>query len=507
MGRPAQVLPDNSGATLPPNIAPLNFCIQEEGEEFVTRFSTHNGQEMVMSGQTLDIDVTQWHQLLAAAVGDTLWTDIYVRQNGRWQHFHHIANPIVGDSIDPYITYRLIRPSYVAYEELYLAERCMENFDEHIFYDNMPLSKGDNGQCVNCHIPQRQGQTGCSQFHLRQNKGGTLFIQSEDIRKVNLKTDSTMSAGVYAAWHPTLPLVVYSVNETGQVFHTLDLQKVEVIDYASDLILYDIDKNEVLSITRTSHDYESFPCWSPDGRTLYYISTHHAPVGTDIDIDLDQNYQSLHYNIYARTFDAQARKFGPAQMVFDAGRLGKSASTPRVSPDGRWLLFSVADYGQFHIWHRSADLCAISLEKLEELDKLYGLDRLDNLESLNSPESESYHSWSSNGRWILFSSRRTDGNYTRLYLSYFDRSGHAHRPVLLPQRSPQHYQQLFRSYNAAEWMTQPLRPSRARLLDAARRNAQPAHYGGSALQKPETDSISTPQRITKQNYHNIYESN
>ena len=489
-------MPDNSGATLPPNLAPLNFEIQEEGDAFVTRLSTRSGQELVVSGQSIDLNIDEWHQLLSASVGDTLWTDIYVRRNRVWQHFNRTANPVVGDSIDPYITYRLIRPSYITYEELTLVERNTENFDERTFFDNMPLSEGDHGQCVNCHVPQRQGQSGRSQFHVRQAYGGTLFLHSKEIQKVNLKTDSTLSAGVYPAWHPTLNLVVYSVNETGQVFHTLDPQKVEVIDYASDLILYDIDRNEVLSIGCTDKDYESFPAWSPDGRTLYFIAAHHEPVGDNIDADLDQNYQSLHYNIYARDFDSSSRRFGPRRLVFDAGLLNKSASTPRLSPDGRWLLFSMADYGQFHIWHKSADLAFIQMDN--------GQLTMDN--ALNSDESESYHSWSSNGRWILFSSRRIDGNYTRLYLSYFDRSGRAHKPVLLPQRYPLHYQQLFRSYNAAEWMTQPVHPTKGELEKAVRQPATPARYAGSALLPDETNDTAAPQRITKQKHHNIYEN-
>ena len=497
LGRTARILPDNGGATLPPNIAPLNFEIQEEGEKFVTRLSSRSGEEIVVGGRTVDIDVDEWHQLLASAVGDTLWTDVYTLQHGEWQHFDRMANPVVGDSIDPYITYRLIRPSYVNYEELSLVERNMQNFDERTFYSNMPLSQDGNGQCANCHVPQRQGQSGRSQFHARQAFGGTVFINGKDITKVNLKTDSTLSAGVYPAWHPTLNLIVYSVNETGQVFHTLDPQKIEVIDYGSDLIVYDLDNNEVRSLTRTGNDYESFPTWSPDGKTLYYISAHHELQGESIDADLDQSYQSLYYNIYARDFDPTTHLFGPARLVFDAEALGKSASTPRVSPDGRWLLFSLADYGQFHIWHRSADLCTLNLG---------AADAPDEQGDLNSPESDSYHSWSSNGRWILFSSRRIDGNYTRLYLSYFDSKGHAHRPVLLPQRRPQHYGELFRSFNAAEWMTCPVGPSPRNLEDALRRDARQARYAGSALATPETEETAPEQRITKQNFHNIYEN-
>ena len=493
-----QVLPDNNGATLPPNIAPLNFEIQEEGDAFVTRLSTKAGEELLVSGRTIDIALDDWQRLLSSAVGDTLWTDVYVREDARWKHYNRMANPVVADSIDPFITYRLIRPSYVMYEELSLVERSTENFDERIIYNNMPMSKGDKGQCINCHVPQQQGQGGHSQFHVRHAYGGTVFIDGKQAQKINLKTDSTLSAGVYPAWHPTLNLIAYSVNETGQSFHTLDPQKIEVIDYASDLILYDMERNEVTSIERTVNDFESFPTWSPDGRTLYYISAHHELQGESIDADLDQNYQSLHYNIYARDFDATSCKFGARRLVFDAEAIGKSASTPRVSPDGCWLLFSLADYGQFHIWHRNADLCVIPLQHPEHHEEL---------KQLNSSESDSYHSWSSNGRWILFSSRRMDGNYTRLYLSYFDASGHAHHPLLLPQQSPVFYDQFFRSYNAAEWMTKPFGPDRKTLHDCILQDARQAKYVGSALLTPETNEASSDTKITKQNYHNIYENN
>lgn len=496
-GRAAQTMPDNAGATLPPNIAPLCFEILEEGDAYVTRLSTKAGEQLLVSGRTADISLKDWQRMLQSAVGDTLWTDIYVRQDGHWKHFDRIANPVAKDSIDPFITYRLIRPSYVMYEELTLVERNTTNFDERIIYDNMQLSKGDNGQCINCHMPQQQGQSGRSQFHVRQAFGGTVFINGSDLRKINLKTDSTLSAGVYPAWHPTLNLIAYSVNETGQSFHTLDPQKIEVIDYASDLILYNPENNEVMSIERTPNDYESFPTWSADGRTLYYISAHHDPIGDNIDADLDQNYQTLHYNIYARDFNPDTRKFEARRLIFDAEALGKSASTPRISPDGRWLLFSLADYGQFHIWHKSADLCLINLESLEVLE---------NLENLNSPESDSYHSWSSNGRWILFSSRRMDGNYTRLYMAYFDKEGNVHRPLLLPQRHPRHYAELLRSFNAAEWMVKPLATNRKALEDCIKKEAKPAYYAGSALLTPEDNQSASNVKITKQNYHNIYEN-
>lgn len=484
---PDVVTPDNFGATLPPNIAPLNFRIlQDDASEAVTHLHSENGGEMIVGGKDVRFDEDDWHRLLTQTRGDSLYCDIYLKTDGSWQHLPTQRFFIADDEIDPYITYRLIRPSYVTYEELTLHQRSLESFDEHVIYENMRFPEGEQGQCINCHMPRNWNRDARSQFHVRQNLGGTVFIHGTDVTKVNLKTDSTLSAGVYPAWHPTLNLIAYSVNETGQVFHTLDPQKIEVIDYASDLILYDLEQNTVQSIERTASEFESFPAWSPDGRTLYYIAAHYTRRADNLDADLDSHYDQLHYNIYARDFDLQTRRFGPRRLVFDAEAMGKSASVPRVSPDGNFLLFTLADYGQFHIWHQSADLQIVRLERTSDLIPKQ------QPTPLNSPSSESYHAWSSTGRWILFSSRRDDGNYTRLYISYFDRDGRAHHPFRLPQRNPDDDELLLRSYNAAEFMVQPVQPAPRQLATAIKKQARPARYGGSALLHPEADTISHP---------------
>lgn len=480
----ARTTPNDNGATLPPNIAPLNFCIDEEGDSYITRFYTKNGDEIVCCGKTTDVSTNEWHKLLQSAKGDILYTDIYVKNAGKWTRFATRKNPVASEEIDPYITFRLIAPSYIDYEKLTLCERQTENFKERVLYDNMMLNDGDDGQCINCHLPSNYNRDGQSQFHVRQLKGGTVFINKNEITKVNLKTDKTLSAGVYPAWHPSANFVAYSVNETGQVFHTLNTQKIEVIDFASDLILYDIKNNKVYDIDCKKDEFESFPTWSPDGEALYYISAHYEQKSNDIDADLNDDYLLLKYNIYARSFDAKTLKFGEKRLVFDADSLNKSASQPRISPDGRYLLFTLGDYGQFHVWHHSGELYAIDLKTGEAA----------NMTAANSDASESYHSWSSNGRWILFSSRRGDGNYTRLYISYFDEQGCAHKPFLLPQRYPDYYAHLFKSYNVAEWLVEPVQPNLIELTNAIEEEAIQAKYAGSALKIPDEKGL--PARST-----------
>ena len=68
----------------------------------------------------------------------------------------------------------------------------------------------------------------------------------------------------------------------------------------------------------------------------------------------------------------------------------------------------------------------------------------------NSAEAESFHSWSSNGRWIAFASRRLDAAYSRVFIAYFDRDGRAHKAFLLPQRDPDFNTVLLKSFNVPE---------------------------------------------------------
>lgn len=70
--------------------------------------------------------------------------------------------------------------------------------------------------------------------------------------------------------------------------------------------------------------------------------------------------------------------------------------------------------------------------------------------SLNSDETESYHSWSSNGRWLVFSSKRGDGLTARPYFAYFGSSEEVGKPFVLPQRDPTLYERMVKTFNRPE---------------------------------------------------------
>ncbi len=442
-----EIFPEYTNVTIPCNIAPLTFRIDEEADDYVTRFAA-NGLELIVSGNEVAVSSDEWNGLIAAAKGDSIKVDVFAQTNGIWEKFKTFSFVVSDDEIDPYISYRLIPPSYVAYEKLTINQRNLTNYDEDVVYSNMMIDAEPKGQCINCHA-YKNYKTDNMQFHVRQTLGGTIFVRDGVMKKVNLKSDSTISAGVYPSFNPKYDLVAYSVNTTGQVFHTKHPNKVEVQDTLSDIIVYNPVNETVTNVANDPNALEVFPNWSPDGKMLYYCVADvkcEDPSKTRVH-QLVEGYKDIKYNVVRRSWNPETGLFGSADTVFMATALGKSATFPRVSPNGKFLLFALGEYGCFHIWHKDADLYLLDIE-----DGSYWP-----LEKANSPFAESYHSWSSNGKWILFASRRMDNNYSRLYIAHINEDGTSDKAFALPQAAPGHYDFFDRSYNVPEFMVEPVR--------------------------------------------------
>ncbi|WP_028904234.1 PD40 domain-containing protein [Prevotella sp. P6B4] len=447
------IYPDYTNVTIPINIAPLTFELDEPADEMIARLAVGN-EELVFANQAQP-SMDDWHQLTEKAKGGAISVDVYVRKADQWTHYKPFSIFVSPDSIDSYLSYRLIHPSFVNYEALTINQRCLENYNESVIYDNMLCSFEKDGQCINCHSYQQYNPERM-QFHARQQNGGTVIAYDGTIKKIDMKHDSILSAGVYPAWHPWLKLIAYSTNLTAQSFHTTHRNKIEVFDSQSDLIVYDLDKNQVTNIENDPNELEVFPTWAPDGKALYYCSAHFEWKDSTLNpIDeIIKRSQDIRYNIYRKPFDPETKTFGPRELVFAADSLNKSATLPRISPDGRYLMFAMAQYGVFHIWHHDADLWLLDLQV--PVDSQDGHSNPRPLKELNSPDTESYHSWSSNGRWVVFSSRRDDGTYTRPFFAHIDQKGIGTKPFELPCADPDYHRQFMRCYNIPEFMRGPV---------------------------------------------------
>ena len=461
-----RIYPDYREVTIPVNIAPLTFELDEEADEMVARYKV--GDQEIVCADKMQPDMDDWRSMIDKAKGGAISVDVYLRRGEQWTHCKPFNIYVSPDSIDSYLSYRLIPPSFVSYEALTISQRCLENYDESVIYDNMLCGFEKEGQCINCHHYQQYNPERM-QFHARQKSGGTVIAYDGKLKKVNMKNDSILSAGVYPAWHPWLNLIVYSTDKTHQNFHTTHSDKIEVYDAASDIIAYDVEKGEVTNLENDTTEFEVFPAWAPDGRTLYYCSAHFDRDSSVSRVsDIINRYQELKYNIYKKSFDPDTRQFGPHELVFSADSLDKSAVLPRISPDGRFLVFTLATYGYFHIWHHDADLWMMDLQT----------GACGPMNEVNSNDTESYHTWSSNGRWLVVSSRRDDGTFTRPFFAHIDKDGKCSKPFELPQADPDYHRQFLRCYNIPEFMKGPVTISPQTFADLLKGEGEPVKYVG-----------------------------
>lgn len=434
------IYPDYIGVTIPVDIAPLNFSMTDDDfTDVYVDVKGEKGGSIHAEGTYADFDVDEWHQLLKANKGSRLLVSVMACREGNWYQYRDFSIEVSPNPLDEWgITYRRIAPSYALYGHMGLYQRCLSDFTETSMLENSQV----HGQCMNCHT---QNRTNPEQyvFHVRGEHGATVVHQHGKDVLLKARNDSLGGTMVYPYWHPSGRYCAFSTNKTAQMFHTGNNKRIEVFDTSSDVFVYDMEKHEVIKDTliMTTGWAENTPAFSPDGKWLYFTT---ARCG-----NYPKGYNQVKYSLCRVAFDEKSGKIGTeVDTLVNAGVTGKSVTWPRPSYDGKYLMYTQLDYGYFSVWHPEADLYMLDLET--------GVNRP--LNEVNSIRSESLHNWTRNSRWFLFTSRREDGLYTRLYFSSVDEHGKATKPFLLPQQNPkEYYQRLMYSYNTPDFTSVPVK--------------------------------------------------
>ncbi len=431
----AQIFPDYTNIEFPPNIAPLNFYIQEIGEIYYVEFGNKNKIYFTIKNKSgeIKIPISKWKKLISENIGDSVYVNIYVKNKERWFKFKTIKNFISPDSIDNYLAYRLINTGHELWNKMGLYIREISSFKEKPILENKLISNN----CINCHNFYKNS-TDKMIFHVRGSNKGTIIICNNKVKKIDTSTPYTMSAAVYPSWHPNGRIIAFSVNRINQSFHSFGEELIEVYDKASDLIIYDIVKNEISTCPQIStKGNETYPNWSPDGKYLYYcLAPKWSP---EIPVD------SFRYSLMRISFNPETREWGKIDTLISADKIKKSVSFPRVSPNGKYILLTLSNHGVFSIFYPSSDLYLFNLEK-GELTKMF----------VNSNHVDSYHCWSSNGKWVVFSSKRMNKIHARPFFFHIDENGNTSKPFVLPAKCPHFYETFLKNYNIPELINQPL---------------------------------------------------
>ena len=443
------VYPDYVGVTVPPNVAPLRFMVTDGVEDAVAVLLAGACElvEKADEGKFL-FSEKDWRRLMEAAKGDSVSVKVFEKKSGEWFAYQPFGIHVAEEAMDAYLAYRLIPPGYEQWHQMGLYQRDLTSFDERVIVNN----RQTDYNCINCHS-FRSHESDDMLFHMRATHGGTYVWTDGRLEKLDGKVSEGIQSLVYPYWHPSGDYVAFSTNKTNQMFHMKDKNRIEVFDAASEVLVYDVKNHRVLtdSLLFSKDAFETFPSFSPDGKTLYFSSA--------VAQQMPKDYRKVKYSLCSIPFDAEQGRFGgQVDTLFAAEKEGKSAILPRVSPDGRFLAFTRADYGNFAIWHKEADLYLLDLKD----------GQVKAIPEVNSAEAESYHAWSSNGRWLVFASRRDDGLYSRPYIAYIDADGRGHKPFAVPQHTPDFYQHSLTSYNVPEFIKEPVAIDRRMIIETAK---------------------------------------
>lgn len=427
------IYPDYVGVTIPAGIAPLNFNMAD------TRFDRMDvvvkgsrGGEMHVNGEWADFDIDEWHAFTQQNVGGQLTFTVCARVDGTWTQYRDFTVDVSSYPLKDYgLTYRRIPPGYEVGGNIGIYQRDLHTFEESAIVQETALP----GRCFNCHTPNRADPRWLT-MQIRGEGGGTMVQIDGKQLWLNTKTDSTKAAGSYAYWHPSGNYCAYAVNTVHQSFFTGAKSNLEVYHRFSDVVVLDVRSNELLlTPLLQTDDLEIFPAFSGDGKTLYYSSSKPCSVPAE--------YLKVKCSLVALSFDASTGTFGTeADTLLNGPLTDKSYTLARPSYDGRWLMYCVSSRSNFPVAQRDADLWLMDLRTGETRS----------LTEVNSDCSESYHNWSSDSRWFVFSSKREDGAFTKLYLACVDDHGKVSKPFLLPQRAPRrYYASMFDAYNVPDF--------------------------------------------------------
>jgi len=194
------------------------------------------------------------------------------------------------------------------------------------------------------------------------------------------------------------------------------------------LVVYDT-KTGIYKPLRGADDPEyvqSNPTWSPDGKSIVFARTKAYKkdiVANATSVLLSEkevpefvkDKEPFKFDLYRVPFNDG--RGGKAEPVEGASHNGKSNYFAKFSPDGKWIIFCKAE--NYMLLMPDSELYIVPAEGGEAR-------RL----RANTPRMNSWHSWSSNGRWLVFSSKANTA-YTQLFLTHIDGNGDSTPPVLL----------------------------------------------------------------------------
>lgn len=498
---PLATIPSYSDSiVLPINIAPLGFTTAEPdwqiSEVCFTGFAFADSMSDLIFDNVRCIDsirfapwpevfssehIEQWHELLKKSRDGFINVFITAYQDKNPDSlvsFPPLVWFVSNDSIDPYIIYRTSIFEDASYNHIVIEQKNLENFETKPLLDNFTM----NRNCMNCHACEGNNINNFL-VHLRGTLTGTLLARDGKLTKLQIPEGYPGLRLVYPSWYTGGDFIAFSTNQVySKHFSTPRRKGLVTVDTLGDIVILDTKTLELFSCEELlSDEYDDvFPCFSVDGRSLFFCRTpargsltesrtleqerkqavmtsadslffrdkHNLPAYLKFPNDQIEQSNALRADLMQIDFNPENRTFSNLRTVARFSNINLSATMPFMSPDGDFLIVSALPTTTFSV-QVMGDLYKIHLKDSTPSGLVpAGVEcgyRIEPIKNLNTDGSETFHTFSRNGRWMVFASNRETFGVPEIYISHV-LEGNFSKPFILPQQTTNFYERNLRAF-------------------------------------------------------------
>ena len=453
------------GSVFPPEIVSPTIW-WEDGDSDANRWHVSVEFEGEHDPIDVDVDTTSWapdSALWESIKAQTLNTNARITVTSlvsfagisRTLSSHTISVSTSPDSVGAPIFFREVPlPFIFAMANLTMVKWRLGNIGStappRIVLSDLPV-------CANCHSFSADGETLVMDVDVARDKGAYIHTPFEPVTPMTLDKifswndfyppgGSVRTFGFLARVSPDGRYVLGGMKDRVVFLPRPDLEYSQIFFPACGSIAYfDRDTRDIKLLPGADDDryVQSNAVFTADGQYVTFARSiapqltttkpgHTATLSFDEAAEVlggdqyveasTEGYKRFLFDLYTMPFNAG--RGGVPVPVKGASGNGKSNYFPKYSPDGKWLVFDQAE--SFMLLMPSSRLYIMPAEGGEP--RLMNCNR----ESMNS-----WHSWSPNSKWLVFSSKLFSP-YTQLFLTHIDENGVDTPPVLLQSfRTPE----------------------------------------------------------------------